>query len=99
MIVERYTFNVKLGCLEKIIDLALQYKSWWIERNVPIRYYTPYYSPRDVFVVEYEFESLGIADKVEKEWIKSKEYADLIPKWFELAERGGKAEIWEVNKV
>jgi hypothetical protein len=99
MICERFSFRVRLGGMDKIIALALQYKSWWVDRNVPIRYYVPYYATRDVIVIEYEYESLADAEKIEKEWANSEEYKELIPQWVELAERGGTAEVFEVYKV
>ena len=99
MFVERNTQYVKQGCMDEAIQLFLSYKSWWTDRKIPVRYYTPVFGPLSVLVFEVEYESIAAYEKLEKELVSSPEFAELSPKWLELTERGGTTEGWIVEKV
>jgi len=94
MIVQRIVWNVKHGCADKVIELLLPYLR---SDDSPLRrVYKPSIGPLDVIVGEFEFEDLGEIPKAWAEWSASPEAAEFMPKWYEMVERGGYAETWEL---
>ncbi len=94
MFVERNIFKIKYGCLEEAVKLCDEYKSWWRERKVTVRIYTPAYAPMFTLCLEFEYPSMAECERISNEWEKSPELAALSVKWVNVVERGGTSEAW-----
>jgi hypothetical protein len=95
MIVVRNTFNVKLGCMDKVIQLNKSEVATW--DNPPIwRFYTPNDGKNDKFAEEFEFENLAESEKFWTAWLAKPETSEFIKKWNELVETGERNEVWDM---
>jgi hypothetical protein len=90
MIVERHTWVVKRGCMDKLVALLKEENA---ESRMTIRAYTPNVGKKGIFTVEFEFESLAEMEKAGAEWRLMPETAGFLQKWNELTEQGGTSEI------
>ncbi len=91
MLVNRRTFLVKPGCMEKLASLLIGERT---SESPPSRIYTPDIGPFDVLVFELEFESLGAYEKFWSDWAAKPETEAFMEKWYALIKPGGKNEIW-----
>lgn len=94
MIVERWTFLVKLGCQEAVVKMLKEE----IEGNTVFthsyRIYTPDIGPYDVVVVEWEYEDLQEMQASWDAWYAKSSTPEVGAKWNELTRPGGHREIW-----
>jgi hypothetical protein len=60
------------------------------------RIYTPYISPHDVIVIEWEYENLQELQAAWGAWRAKPDTSEFWEKWRELTDGGGKREIWEL---
>jgi hypothetical protein len=89
-------FNVKPGCEAAVAELV----RGAIEGNTAYthsyRIYTSDISSYDVVVVEWEYEDLQEMRAVWDAWLANPDISEFWEKWYELTERGGHGEIWEL---
>jgi hypothetical protein len=60
------------------------------------RVYTSDIGPSDVVVIEFEFADMQDRSKTWEIWGAKPSTATLLEKWYELTERGGTREIWNL---
>ena len=97
MIVERVTFNVKPGCMEKLIELI---KSENAISSFPHKWrmYSPGFGKYDVFAMEFEFESLAELEKFWPVFFARPSAAEYEQKWNEFVLPGGTNETWYLEE-
>lgn len=93
MFVQRNINKVKLGSMDELIQ-ACNKVTWFSDRKITVRVYTPVFGPLNVIVFEFEYENQAAYEKTNAEWLASPECAAFTPKWLELVERGGYSEGW-----
>jgi len=93
MIVERFTYNVKRGCMQEAMALC---KSFAESAGRTVRIYAPRIGPLGTLVVDTEFEGLVDREKFWAEWAPKPDSAALLEKWRAVTERGGTCEIWNL---
>jgi hypothetical protein len=94
MIVERFTWTVKPGYMDKFIELLKaesvkppQFK--W-------RIYISNISENDTVAEEFEYENLAELEKSWDEWFAKPETAEFLKKFDECREPGGENTIWNL---
>ena len=96
MIVERWTYPVKRGCQEAVVKILKEET----EANTPFthsyRIYTPDICPRDVVVIEWEYEDLKDMQMCWDAFYAKRGTPEFYEKWDELVERGGHRETWDL---
>jgi hypothetical protein len=93
MIVQRITWNVKVGCADKCVELLKAECAKW---KVKWRIYTPNIAKMDKVAGETEFESLAELEKFWTEWFASPGTAEFWKKYNELVDTGGTNETWNL---
>ena len=94
MLVNRRTFIIKPGHLEKAIALGkAEITRVW--PSMPVRYYRGHIAPFDTFALEAEWESLSVYEKAMAEGFP-RVSAEFWDKWNQLTEAGGTNEFWEL---
>lgn len=93
MLVNRRTWVVKRGCMQKAVALAV---AAWEQFDQPHvrRFYVPDIAPFDTLVLEIEFEDLEDYQKFWAEWAARPETAEAQGKFDDVTETGGSNEIW-----
>jgi hypothetical protein len=95
MIVQRVTFKVKLGCMDKLVELFKAQVATW-DKPINWRAYTIRFGESDRVAIEFEYENLAEFDKVETAMWAKPEAAKFYKKTLELIETGGTIEIWNL---
>lgn len=99
MIVNRRTFNVKVGCMEEAVALVLGEIAADSERGGytgRIRVYTSSIGTFDQMAVEWEYQDLAEYEEMWAEWAALPTTAAFMQKWIELVKEGGTNEIWDL---
>jgi hypothetical protein len=99
MIVNRRTFIVKKGGMQRVVELFMTVAER-IEHELPFRIYTPQFGPFDVVVVEAEYEDVEAYYREQERM----EMTDWNPVSFmeeldSLTEPGGSNELWTVETL
>ncbi len=98
MIVYRITFKAKLDCIDKIVQ-SFKEQQYRPDQVKKCRAYTPYISPGDEVVMEFEYENLAEFEKVSAEMGSQPDAAGWYEKFRELIEPGGFFEVWKVEEL
>jgi hypothetical protein len=96
MIVQHFTWKVKVDTMEKTIEL-LKAEIAMMRPSHTWRLYTPNIGKFDVVIGEVEFENLAEQDKFWTDWFAKPEAREFFKKFNELIERGGGSEIWNLE--
>ncbi len=94
MIVQRFTWKVKTGYLDKFIEL-LKAESVK-DPQLTWRIYTPNIGEYDAVAEEFEFENLAVLEKFWAEWSAKPETEEFVQKYDECREPGGDTTIWDL---
>jgi len=95
MIVNRRTFNVKLGAEDDAVEHLLSGKEH--PKIRALRAYRPLVSPFSTVCMEIEFDSMADYEEVWAAWRADPDTAAFMERWYELTLPGGTNEIWEVR--
>ncbi len=101
MIVNRRTFNVKVGCMEEAVALVLGEIAADSERGGytgRIRVYTSSIGTFDQMAVEWEYQDLAEYENRWAEWGAQQTTPALMQKFLELTKEGGTNEIWTLEE-
>ena len=93
MILQRITFNVKVGCLNKLVELINAARA---QATKEFRIYTSYIAPLDKLVEEIEFENMAELEKFWADFWANPGTPELMDKFNQLVETGGTNEVWNV---
>ena len=98
MIVQRFTYLVKRGCMPQIIELLKPYTGKGTITGNPARErtYTSSFGPSDMIVLDFEFENMDQLEKKWAEWLARPEVPTLFEKLDSLFVPGGSNEIWNL---
>lgn len=96
MLVNRRTFNVKMGHMDEVVALIKAEIEQFTSYTRASRIYTPETGSFDVVAVEWEYENLEEYERLWAEWGATPEAAAFTEKWYDLTERGGTNEIWHL---
>jgi hypothetical protein len=90
MIVERMTVLVKPGCQETVVKILKE------ESGASYRIYTPYISPQNVVIVEWEYENLQELEATWDAWFAKYGTPEFFERWYQLVEQGGHREVFRL---
>jgi len=93
MILERFVWKVKQGCMQEAVALS---KSFAESAGTTCRIYTSNIGPHSTLVIDQEFETLAQRGKFWVEWDARPETPALWEKWLAVTETGGYTEIWNL---
>ena len=95
MIVHRATIKVKVGCMDKIVELT---KAEFARSGDAHKWrlYTFKLGSYDILAYEVEFEDLAELDKFWTTWYATPEAAEYFKKIVGLREAGGGEEVWNL---
>ncbi len=96
MVVNRRTFVVRQGSMEDLVAV-MKAEAERINLSFAFRIYTPSIAPFHIVAAEWEFGSLEDYDKFWTDWSARPESAEFMEKWYNLTERGGTNEIWNLE--
>jgi hypothetical protein len=99
MIVQRITANVKIGCMDKLIELFKTEAAPWIatwDQPPKWRLYTPNLGKWDRLAWEVEFKNFIEYDRFWTAWLGTPEFIEYSKRWDELVETGLVNEIWDL---
>ena len=96
MIVDRRTYNIKLGHMQEAIELLKFEINAVIEQGIslPYRIHISRFGRFDQLATEYEFENLAAQEKFWTEW--QPKNPEFIDKWFGLMQGEIQLEIWDL---
>lgn len=96
MIVQRLEFQVKVGCMEKALELVKRA----IAIPLPVhptntRVYTANIGRMNILAEEIEFSSLADLERFFKEWFAAPGVPELLEEWHKVvADTGNVSEVW-----
>jgi hypothetical protein len=90
MIVERMTVLVKPGCQEAVVKILKE------ASGDSYRIYTPYISPQDVVIVEWEYGNLQELEAAWDAWLAKYGTPEFFERWYQLVEQGGHREVFRL---
>ena len=96
MIVERLTFRIKPGYMEKAVEMAKEVRAMPDEPHGS-RIYTSL-GPFDTLVYERGFENLAQNEAYWAAWWSRPETPAFMEKWHEVEAGGGGREIWTLEE-
>jgi hypothetical protein len=94
MIVQHLTWTVKLGYMDKFVELI----KTEVAKNPQfrIRILISSFGKTDTLIEEFEFENMAEFEKIWNEWFAKPESADFVRKFEECREPGGENTIWDL---
>lgn len=98
MIVNRRTFIVKKGCMDRAVEMLRQAGDKR-SHSLPRRLYRPDIGPFDQLVLEIEHEDLADYERYWQAIRALSWFEDWMAEWLEITETGGRNEIWQVETV
>ena len=96
MVVERWTIPVRPGCQEEVVKTLREDTVWNPVFKHDFRIYAPFIGPRDVVVVEWEYQDMQEMEACWDAWRSKRGTPDFFEKWRAWTERGGQREFWEL---
>ena len=99
MIAIRFSANVKVGCMEKALEMAKTFNQD-VNGDYKGRIYTPAYGPpRNVLVWEDFWESIAEREAYWGKYFEKPEFLAWWDRFNELLEPGGSTEVWNVTEI
>ena len=99
MIAIRYSVNVKVGCMEKALEMAKRANQDLLG-DYKARIYTPAYGPQhNVIVWEDFWESVAEREAYWGKYMEKPEFSAWWDRFNEFLEPGGSTEVWSVTEI
>lgn len=97
MIVQRIEFRVKVGCMEKAVELAKRASTLMPGIPANFRFLTSNIGRMGILVDELEFNSFADLERFWKEWFAAPGVPELLEEWHEVvADTGSVSEVWTI---
>ena len=98
MIAIRFSVNVKVGCMEKALEMAKTFNQD-VNGDYKGRVYTPAYGPHNVLFWEDFHESVAEREAYWEKYFEKPEFSAWWDRFNEFLEPGGSIEVWNVTEL